>query len=137
KDGMKAKLKEYDFKLTKHIIQQLDIEELKSSMYKLLIEVDSIQEQFANADIERGEKITLFYISDWGSIVTSRVIFDNVINTKYAQYDNAIKLTFTPENKRKLHYNYFHSTLLVYRGWHSLPETVLNHVEERNGMRVI
>jgi hypothetical protein len=136
KEAFKIKLSKYDFKLNKRIIQQLEIEELKLSMYKLLTEVDSIQEQFKDAAIQQGEKVTLFYISDWGSIVTSRVTFDSVENTKYAQYDNAVKLTFKPENKRNLHYNYFHSTLLVYKGFHSLPETVLNEIEESNGMRI-
>jgi uncharacterized protein YdhG (YjbR/CyaY superfamily) len=136
KEAIKIKLNKYNFKLTKDIIQQMEIESLKASMYKLLQEVDGIQEQFEKADIQKGEKLTLFYISDWGSIVTSRITFDNVTNSSYAQYDNAVKLTFTPERKRKLHYKYFYSTLLVFKGWHSLPETVLNHVEESNGMRI-
>lgn len=136
KESFKIKLHEYDMKLTKSIIQQLDIEPLKVSMYKLLQEVDSIQEQFENADIQEGEKLTLLYISDWGSIVTNRITFDSVENTSYAQYDNAIKLTFTPENKRKLHYKHYYSTMLVYKGWNSLPDTVLHHVEERNGMKI-
>jgi hypothetical protein len=136
KEAYKNKLKQYKIKLTKAIIQQLEIESLKIAMYKLLIEVDGIQEQFENAAIEQGEKVTLFYISDWGSIVTNRITFDSAINSSYAQYDKAIKLTFKPENKRNLHYKHFYSTLLVFKGWHSLPDTVLNHVEERNGMLV-
>ena len=136
KNSMKEKLKEYDFKLTKGIIQQLEIEDLKPAMYKLLSDVDSIQDQFSDANIQQGEKITLFYISDFGSIVTSKVIFDNVVNESYAQYKNAVKLTFKPENKRSLHYSHFYSTLLVYKGWLSLPETVLYKVEEKNGFRV-
>jgi hypothetical protein len=133
KEAMKNRLTAYNFRLTKGIIQQLEIESLKTAMYKLLIEVDGIQEQFTKADIQQGEKITLFYISDWGSIVTNKMTFDSVTNSKYAQYDNAVKLTFTPEKKRNLHYKYFHSTLLVYKGWHNLPETVLHHVEVNNG----
>lgn len=136
KEAMEDKLNEYNYKLTKEIIQQLDIEELKVSMYKLLQEVDGIQDQFENADIQKGEKLTLFYISDWGSIVTNRITFDSVTNSKYAQYDNAVKLTFTPEGKRRLHYKYFYSSMLVYKGWHSLSEDVLHHVEEKNGMRI-
>jgi hypothetical protein len=135
KEIFKTKLNDYNMKLTKEIIQQLEIENLKSAMYKLLTEVDGIQEQFKNADIQPGEQLTLFYISDWGSITTNRITFDSVTNTNYAQYDNAVKLTFTPEKKRKLHYKYFYSTLLVYKGYWSLPETVLNHVEENNGIR--
>jgi hypothetical protein len=136
KEAMKGKLNQCTFKLTKGIIQQLEIEELKTAMYKLLIEVDGIQDQFEKAEIQKGEKITLFYISDWGSIVTNRITFDSVTNSTYAQYDNAVKITFTPERKRNLHYKYFHGELLVFKGWHNLPETVLNHVEVNNGMRI-
>jgi hypothetical protein len=136
KETVKTQLSEYDIKLNKGIIQQLEIEPLKVAMYKLLIEVDGIQEQFKNADIHQGEKITLFYISDWGSIVTDRIIFNSAEPSKYAQYDNAIKLTYTPANKRKLYYNHFYSTLLVFKGLHILPDSVLNHVEEKNGMRI-
>jgi hypothetical protein len=136
KEAMKNKLNHYNIKLSKDVIQQLDIEELKAAMYKLLVEVDGIQEQFLNADLKQGEKLTLFYISDWGTIIKSRITFDSVTPSKYAQYDNAIKLTFTPANKKKLHYKYFYSTLLVYKGWHDLPDTVLNHVEEKDGMRI-
>ncbi|WP_080845604.1 LPD29 domain-containing protein [Cytobacillus gottheilii] len=135
KEAMKDKLKN-KLKLTKEIIQQLDIEELKAAMYRLLQEVDGIQDQFTNADIQQGEKLTLIYISDFGSIVTNRITFDSVTNSKYAQYDNAIKLTFTPEKKRKLHYKYFYSTMLVYKGWVSLPKSVLHEEEQRNGFTI-
>lgn len=136
KEAIKDKLKQYNFKLTKSIIQQLEIESLKVSMYKLLQEVDGIQEQFSDADIKQGDKLTLFYISDFGGIVTSRITLDNYEPTKYAQYDNAIKLTFIPEGKRKSHYNYFHSTLLVYKDWLTLPETVLHNVEHTDTMTI-
>jgi hypothetical protein len=133
KELMKNKLTQYNFKLTKSIIQQLEIEELKTAMYKLLIEVDGIQDQFKKADIQQGDKLTLFYIGGMGSIMTDRITFDSVTNTTYAQYNNAVKLTFTPERKRNLHYNYFHSELLVFKGWHNLSDEVLNNVEVKNG----
>lgn len=136
KEAFKSELKLSSIKLNKRIIQQLEIEELKSSMYKLLIEVDGIQEQFADAEIQQGEKITLFYISDFGSIITSRVTFDSATPSKYAQYDNAIKLTYKPENKRKFYSQHFYSTLLIYKGWYNLPKTVLNTIEERPTMTI-
>ncbi|WP_064199015.1 LPD29 domain-containing protein [Brevibacillus brevis] len=133
KEAIKAKFKQSNMKLTKKIIQQLDIESLKVSMYKLLQEVNGIQEQFKDADIQQGEKLTLFYISDFGSMVTNRVTFDSVTPTTYAQYDNAVKLTYKPENKRQLYYTYHYSDMLVYKGWYNLPETILNYVETHNG----
>jgi len=133
---MKAQLTQNNFKLTKSIIQQLPegSEVLKVSMYRLLQEVDSIQEQFKKADLQQGQKVTLFYISDFGSIVNKQITLDSVEDTKYAQYDHAVKLIFTPKGKRKQYYNYFYSTLLVYDGWLELPEDVLHEVSESNGM---
>jgi len=132
KNKMKQIFKKNYFKLTKEVIQQIpeEHEKLKVAMYKLLIEVDGIQEQFLTADIKQGQKVTMFYISDWGSIVTSRVVFDSVEYTLYTQYNKAVKLIFKPEGKRKLHYNYFYSDILVYDGWLSLPTEVLNTVEQ-------
>lgn len=137
KEALKVEMKRKNFKLSKQIIQQIETDSLKPYMYKILSEVDGIQDQFTNANLQPGEKLTLFYISDFGSIVTSRITLDSITPTKYAQYDNAIKLTFTPERKRKLHYSYFYSTLLVYKGHHHLPQTVLNEVEENGAFRTV
>jgi len=134
KELMKGQLRENNFKLTKEIIQQIPekSEILKGCMYRLLKEVDGIQEQFKNADLKQGQKVTLFYISDFGSILNKMVTLDSVEYTKYAQYENAVKLTFTPKGKRKKYYNYFYSTLLVYDGWLELPQSVLHEVSESN-----
>ncbi|MFT4400473.1 LPD29 domain-containing protein [Bacillus sp. SW14] len=138
KSLFKEKLKIKSLKLNKNIIQQVEIEELKISLYRILQEVDSIQEQFKNAELEKGEKYTLFYISDFGSLITERVTYDSYQPMKYAQYDNAIKLTYKPENKRNLYYRHFYSDLLMFKGWHSLPDTVLNNVEVRpEGIKII
>ncbi|MFV9832792.1 LPD29 domain-containing protein [Bacillus stercoris] len=138
KASLKENLRLNNFRLNKNIIQQVEIEELKNSLYRILHEVDSIQEQFKNADLEKGEKYTLFYISDFGSLITERITYDSYSPTKYAQYDNAVKLTYQPENKRKLYYRHFYSELLIFKGWHSMPETVLNNVEVKpDGMKII
>lgn len=136
KELLKAELKNNNIRLSKSIIQQLpeEMEELKVAMYKLLIEVDGIQEQFKDADLQQGDKITMYYIGGMGGMIKNQVTFDSVQNTEYAQYKDAIKLTFTPRNKRTQYYNYFYSTMLVYKGWLDLPETVLNDVtKDSNG----
>ncbi|MFD0052072.1 hypothetical protein ACFVHQ_22850, partial [Actinomycetes bacterium NPDC127524] len=138
KTSLKEKLKLNNLNLSKNVIQQAHTEKLKIALYRILHEVDSIQEQFKNADLEKGEKYTLFYISDLGSLITERITYDSYRPTKYAQYDNAVKLTYRPESKRKLYYRHFYSELLMFKGWHSLPETVLNNVEVKpGGMKII
>ena len=134
KELMKTELSRNNFKLNKSIIQQLpeESETLKVCMYRLLKEVDGIQEQFKTADLKQGQKVTLFYISDFGSIVNQMVTLDSVEYTKYAQYDNTVKLTWTPKGKRKQYYNFFYSTLLIYDGWLELPKSVLHEISESN-----
>ena len=136
KEAFKEALKVLKVKINKSIIQQLteEHEQLKVSMYRLLIEVDGIQEQFKNAELQQGQKLTLFYISDFGSIIDRKITFDSFTNESYAQYNNNIKLIFKPDNKKSLYSNNFHSDLLVYDGWQELPKTVLHDIKESNGM---
>lgn len=114
-----------DFKFNVGVIRALTIEKLKIAMYRVFTEVTSITEQFKCADLRQGQKLTLIYIGDFGSIITSRIAFDSIEYGKYAQYDNAVKLVFKPENKRKLYYNWFYRDMLVFDGWYELPENVL------------
>lgn len=133
KEVFKERLKNCSFRLNKSIIQQVTIEELKLAMYKLLKEVDGIQEQFKDADLQQGQKVTLFYIGDMGGLITSHITIDKVENSKYAQYDNAVKITFKQPRKHGLYYNYFYNDMLVYDGWIELPQSVLYNQKVSNG----
>ncbi|MDM5298105.1 hypothetical protein QUF51_08030 [Bacillus pumilus] len=137
KNELKKKLLLANINLSKNIIQQIEIPELKQNLYKLLIEVEGIQEQFEQALLKKGEKYTLCYISDLGSFITQQISFDSFVPKRYAQYENAVKLVFKPQNKRKLYYTHFYSDLLIFKGWHELPENVLNNVKESKGFLTI
>ncbi|HSH52530.1 MAG TPA: LPD29 domain-containing protein, partial [Bacteroidales bacterium] len=134
KNLMKEKLKQYNIKLHKGIIQQLpeDMERLKVAMYKILIEVDGIQEQFKEVDLKQGQKITIFNISEFGFLTPSHLIFNDIEYTAYAQYDDAIKLIFKMKGKKGLYQNYYYKDLLVYDGWVDIPETLLYKIEYKN-----
>ena len=114
-----------DFKFNVGVIRAVDIERLKIALYRIYTEVISISEQFKCSGLERGQKLTLIYISDFGGMVTSKVTFDSVEYGKYAQYDNAVKLVFKPERKRGLYFKWFYRDILVFDGWHDVPESVL------------
>jgi hypothetical protein len=131
---LKAELKKNKFTLSKEIIQQItDSEELKSVMYQFITEIDNIQEQFSTAaHMIENQKVTLFYIGDFGSISEQQVTVTEIKNTRYAQHDKTVKLTYTPKGKRKQYYQYFYSDILVYTGFHELPKTVLYDVTENN-----
>lgn len=119
-----------NFKLTKEVVQQIEIEELKTMMYRVLREVDSITEQFVRANLVPGQKITIMRIGDMGGFGISRVQFESLEIGKYAQYDKAVKLVFKPERKRKLYYNWFYRDMIVVDGWVDIPETVLWDIDD-------
>lgn len=128
KDMMKEWIYKNDFKFNVGVVRAIKIEELKIAMYKLLTEVDSVAEQFARTDIEAGQKLTIVQINDFGCLSVSKVTFEDYIVDKYAQYDNAVRLTVKPENKRKLYYKWLYRDVLVYDGWLTVPEEVLYDV---------
>ncbi|MEW5569645.1 LPD29 domain-containing protein [Rossellomorea marisflavi] len=136
KTALITKINKFNLTFNKSVIQQIDIEDLKAAFYKILNETDGIQEQFNKADLQEGDKVTMFYISDWGSIVTSRMTISSVKNEPYAQYKDAVRVTYKPQKKKSLFYTHFYSNLLVYRGWHSLPVDVLHTLSQGNGFQV-
>lgn len=135
----KEKIKEwiYDkkFKLNTNIVRAITNEDLKSAMYKILSEVDGIQEQFAMANLESGQKITIISMSDFGGIVTQKVIFKSFTPTTYAQYDNAVRLVVRPERKRNDYQMTLYKQVIIYDGWIDYPENLLwEQLPSSNGM---
>jgi len=124
---LKNQLKQSNTKLTKTVIQQVEIEELKVYLYRLLTEMESVQEQFTNANIQQGEKITIISIGDMGMVGTSKGIFESATNSSYAQYTDAVKLTFKPDHKRQLYYTHYHNgkCFIVVSGYCDIPESIL------------
>ena len=113
----------YDFNVG--VVRAITNEKLKAAMYRILTEPEEITEQFKQADIQQGQKVTIVMIGDFGNILTSRVTVDSVEYGKYAQYNNAVKLTFKPEKKRNLYYQWYYRDMLVFNGWIEVPESLL------------
>lgn len=128
-DLYKACMKEWiyanKFKLNAGVVRAITIPELKMVMYKVLIEVDSIAEQFKNANLEAGQRITIVKFSDFGMMSVSKVTFHSYEIGQYAQYDNSVKMTFKPHRKKGLYYKWFYGDVIIYNGWYDLPDTVL------------
>jgi len=138
-DEYKEKIKHwiYDkkFKFNVNIVRAITNEDFKVAMYKLLTEVDGIQEQFAMANLENGQKITMIYMSDFGGMVTRKVVFKSFTPTTYAQYDNAVRLVVRPERKRNDYEMVFHKEVIIYNGWIDYPEDLLwEQLSSSNGM---
>lgn len=125
----KACMKEWiyanKFKLNAGIVRAITIPELKTVMYKVLTEVDSIAEQFKNTNLEAGQRITIVKYSDFGMMSVSKATFHSYTIGQYAQYDNSVKMTFKPHRKKGLYYKWFYGDVIIYNGWYDLPDTVL------------
>ena len=128
-DLYKACMKEWiyanKFKLNAGIVRAITIPELKTVMYKVLTEVDSIAEQFKNTNLEAGQRITIVKYSDFGMMSVSKVTFHSYEIGQYAQYDNSVKMTFKPHRKKGLYYKWFYGDVIIYNGWYDIPDTVL------------
>lgn len=127
---MKDWIYDNNFKLSKEVVQQIEIEDLKHMIYRVLMDIDSITEQFSRAELHDGQRITIMRIGDFGGFTVQRVTFKSMEIGKYAQYDKAVKLVFIPEHKRKLYYNWYYSDMIVVDGWVNLPETLFYDVTE-------
>jgi putative lipoic acid-binding regulatory protein len=135
---IKESLKHNSLKLNARIIQQLTEEniDLKIAMYKLLKEVDGMQEQFKDADLQQGKKLTIFRVGAIGTLSTNQVTFDSFENSTFAQYTDVVKLIFKMPRKQGLYSMDCYNDLLIYDGWLELPKTVLYDVSESNGFIV-
>lgn len=120
--AMKEWIYNHNFKLTKEVVQQISIIDLKLMMYRVLADVDSITEQFSRAGLVQGQKITIMGIGDMGGFIASKVTYDSMEFGRYAQYDNAVKLIFKPERKRNLYYNWYYRDMIVVDGWVDIPD---------------
>lgn len=114
-----------DFKFSVNVVRAISIPDLKTAMYRLLTEVDGIQEQFSRAGLIENQKITIVRMNEFGGMSTTRGYFKSYTNTTYAQYDNAVKLVFRPERKRNDYYIHLYRDVLIFDGWVEIPENLL------------
>lgn len=114
-----------DFKFSVNVVRAISIPDLKTAMYRLLTEVDGIQEQFSRAGLIENQKITIVRMNEFGGMSTTRGYFKSYTNTTYAQYDNAVKLVFRPERKRNDYYIHLYRDVLIFDGWIEIPENLL------------
>lgn len=114
-----------DFKFSVDVVRAISIPDLKTAMYRLITEVDGIQEQFSRAGLIENQKITIVRMNEFGGMSTTRGYFKSYTNTTYAQYDNAVKLVFRPERKRNDYYIHLYRDVLIFDGWVEIPENLL------------
>lgn len=131
---MVQEMKKVNYKLHAGAVRAIKEDgEFKTAMYKLLKDIEGIQYQFENTGLEQDQKITIINISDFGGIVSKKVIFKKFETGDYAQY-KAVKMTARPEGKRKDYYLWLYNDVIIYDGWIDIPEELLWDVSVSNGM---
>lgn len=71
------------------------------------------------AGLKKGQKYTLLSTNDFGGANSTQITLEEVIFTKYAQYDDAVKIVFKKKRGRNLvsRYVYGIKQISVYAGW--------------------
>ena len=139
----REKVKEWmnnnDYRLTKDIIRQITIDNLKSEMYKLYFEINSIQSQFEyafnNGYLESGRRVTIVYMDGWCGLSIIYAYYIKHENCSYAQYDKAVRITYKRNAKRKEETRTIcNEEVVVYDGWYEIPEELFWNCSEQNGV---
>ena len=79
---------------------------------------NTIHETFEAANLKKEGRYTIFTISDFGFPAAMQITLKEITNTRYAQYDDAVRLVFVLKGKRKLFQKYFYSTsFIICEGW--------------------
>lgn len=121
------------FPFTVNVVRAIkNNEAFKVAMYRVLAKYNSLQSQFERAMMVYDQKFTMIKISDFGGVSTTHGKFRSATNTKWAQYDDAVKLIARPENKRQDHYVYLHGNVLIYDGYITVPEDLLFEINNEN-----
>jgi hypothetical protein len=120
-------IRDNKIKLNKEIIQQIkENEYIKNAMYRVIKECEPTQDQFINADIQEGEKLTIIRLSMMAGASTSHIIFKEWKQEQYAQYRDNIKIVMNVKGKSGLYStNLTNDKVLIYKGWFDVPKSVL------------
>ncbi|HBJ1650383.1 TPA: hypothetical protein LA460_000287 [Clostridium botulinum] len=133
KNAIKKKILDTGFNFNKSVIQQIESDKFKIAMYRLLNEVDGVQEQFNNSNFVQGDKLTIIKSSMLCGVSISHITLDSFENTEYAQYKDCTKIIFKVNNKRGLYKQYIYDDVLIYKGWINFPENLMFNIEDKNG----
>ena len=111
-----------NFKFSVSIVRVIEDGNLKNVMYRILTEPDGMQQQFADANLVNGQKITIIRMGNWGGVQNTKAIFKSCEDSKYAQHTDTVKMTFRPNNKRKDYCTYLYNDVIIYNGWLDVPQ---------------
>ena len=108
------------------VVQQIKDEEIKIDLYKVLKEVDTIQDQFNESGLSKGDKLTIVRGSMIGGASISHIILEGFTMEEYAQYKDNVKMTMNVKGKKGLYSTNVHDKdIVIYKGWIDIPTSIL------------
>ena len=108
------------------VVQQIKDEKIKNDLYKVLKEVDTIQDQFNESGLSKGDKLTIVRGSMIGGASISHIILEGFTMEEYAQYKDNVKMTMNVKGKKGLYSTNVHDKdIVIYKGWIDIPTSVL------------
>ena len=108
------------------VVQQVKDEKIKYDLYKVLKEVDTVQDQFKESELNNGDKLTIVRGSMIGGASISHITLEGYIMEEYAQYKDNVKMTMSVKGKRGLYSTNVHDKdIVIYKGWIDIPTSVL------------
>lgn len=85
---------------------------------------EPFQKAILSANLVEGKRYTLVYLNDLGFPTADKITFAEAEPCQYAQFTDAVKLTFKRTRKRTKGVHYFYDcSLAIYEGWHDLEES--------------
>ena len=122
----------HGYRLDAGVVRAVENENLKGVLYRILTEPIPVDSQFIDAGLVSGQKITILTM-DSGFVRGTHVTYDSgtIGRECNLDFEDAVKLIFKPEGKRKL-WSYWiknKNKVVVLDGWHDIPETLLHKVD--------
>lgn len=108
------------------VVQQIKDEKIKNDLYRVLSEVDAVQDQFNDSDLKQGDKLTIVRGSMIGGASISHITLEAFTMEEYAQYKDNVKMTMSVKGKKGLYSTNVHGKdIVIYKGWINVPTSVL------------
>lgn len=104
------------------VVQQIKEEKIKEDLYRVLSEVDTVVDQFSEARLKQGDKLTIVRGSMIGGASISHIRLDKA----YAQSDDNVRVVMNVKGKRGLYATNIHDKdVIIYKGWIDVPANIL------------
>lgn len=119
----------------KSVIQQVQNDKAKNDLYRVLQEVDTVEDQFNNVEFMDGEKLTIIRESMIAGASVAHVSYKGYEEVEEYNNKHSIKMTITQKGKKGLYTTSLgNDKVLIYKGHIEGLESVL--YEPTNGGKV-